>query len=273
MHQYIEQYHVSGISGQILTEEAIRAMIEALDDPYTEYFTKEQYEAFSNRSTAITSGSACGCRRMTLDSSRWKCSPILQRNALAFKRGIIFRASTETTRFIGISTVLWSKSAEPEGSSVELVIERFGELMTLNIIRAPVQVPIVYSAWLEHERIGYIQFTTFSQAAEEQFAAELERMKENDIQGLIVDLRGNRGGYLHVAETMAKHFIEQGPAHLCSRSKPQADSVFISAMANRRNTGRIAGQRGERQRFGSAGGVAAEITGSDLDRYAHLWQG
>src|SRR5690606_17210044 len=47
VYQYIEKYHVSGTSGDVLTDEAIRAMIEVLDDPYTEYFTPERYASFA----------------------------------------------------------------------------------------------------------------------------------------------------------------------------------------------------------------------------------
>lgn len=211
VHQYIEQYHVSGISGQILTEEAIRAMIEALDDPYTEYFTKEQYEAFSESIDRNYVGIGVRLSQDDIGFIAVEVFPDSPAERAGLQEGDYIRAVNGNNAIHWDLDGIVEQIRGPEGSSVELVIERFGELMTLNIIRAPVQVPIVYSAWLEHERIGYIQFTTFSQAAEEQFAAELERMKENDIQGLIVDLRGNSGGYLHVAETMAKHFLSRGP--------------------------------------------------------------
>lgn len=210
VYQYIEKYHVSGTSGDVLTDEAIRAMIEVLDDPYTEYFTPERYASFAESIDQNYVGIGV---RIYQDEIGFVAEEVFP-DSPAERAGIRQGDYIVSVNGMDASELELNELVEqirgPEGTEVELVVRRLNQQIKVKVTRAPVQVPLVKSAWLERDRIGYIHFTTFSNEAEKTFAERLKQMKERGMKGLVVDLRDNSGGYLQVAENMAKHFLSEG---------------------------------------------------------------
>jgi carboxyl-terminal processing protease len=97
----------------------------------------------------------------------------------------------------------------PAGSVIVLTVEREGEEQPLDIsiTRAKITVPSVEHEMLEND-IGYIQLFNFGENTSEDFVASLEDLQEQGAEGLILDLRGNGGGYLFTAVNVLSQFIE-----------------------------------------------------------------
>jgi len=68
---------------------------------------------------------------------------------------------------------------------------------------------MVTSHMIENTSIGYIGFTVFSDKIGEQFKSAVESLETNGMKSLIIDLRGNTGGYLEGAEKIANIFLEK----------------------------------------------------------------
>lgn len=101
----------------------------------------------------------------------------------------------------------------PAGSKVVLTIRREGEpeLFDVTITRAKITIPSVEHRVLEeHENIGYIQIISFAQETRDELRQAIKDVKSQNVDGIIVDLRYNGGGYLQSAVEVASEFIGEG---------------------------------------------------------------
>ena len=97
-------------------------------------------------------------------------------------------------------------------SNVELKIQRGNETKTINVEVKVLNKPaIAYSIDnINNKKIGYLQIQTFSQTLGEQVEQALNKMDEEQVKDLVIDLRGNGGGYLTAASDTANIFLEKG---------------------------------------------------------------
>ena len=99
----------------------------------------------------------------------------------------------------------------PRGTKVQLTILREGEPESLvfEIIRD--RVELVTVAWRVIDAIGYVRIALFSERTSEELEKALREMREEEIEGLILDLRNNPGGiFPSAAIEVASHFLEEG---------------------------------------------------------------
>jgi len=114
----------------------------------------------------------------------------------------------------------------PAGSTVNLTIARegAGELLQFEIIRAEIQVPSVHSETLEGD-IGYIQLFSFSNETSGDLREALRELEDQGMQSLILDLRGNGGGFLFSAIDVTSEFVEEGVL-LIERSGDGSEEIY-----------------------------------------------
>ena len=93
---------------------------------------------------------------------------------------------------------------------VSITVLRDGKELDFNLKLTNVNIPSVYSNVEEGTNIGYIYLNTFSNTTYTQFKSKLEDLEKQNIKSLIIDVRGNGGGYLISAKQIASLFIEQG---------------------------------------------------------------
>jgi len=114
----------------------------------------------------------------------------------------------------------------PAGTTVHLTIKRKGleGLLEIDVVRARIEIPIVRTSW-PAEGIAYLRLTEFNGQAAEHVHAELARLLKEKPDGLIFDLRGNPGGYLHVAVQVASEFLRDGNV-LIERTKNGEERTY-----------------------------------------------
>lgn len=105
-----------------------------------------------------------------------------------------------------------NKLKGPSGTPVELKVyrKRTDSLFTFKLKRGAVPLPSVPSVYMINEKTGYIQINRFSQTTYEEFQSALTRLVDQQMQHLILDLRGNPGGYLLPAKQIADDFLSAG---------------------------------------------------------------
>ena len=109
----------------------------------------------------------------------------------------------------------------PEGTTVRLTIEREGieQPFDVQVERARIEIPLIETKMLEGN-IAYISLFEFSEPAPIRFRAALRELLAQKPRGLILDLRGNPGGYLDAAVEIGSEFIADG---LILRARSQGE--------------------------------------------------
>ncbi len=206
----LQNHHVSAVTDEQLTDAAIQGMIASLNDPYTVYFTKTQWEQYQNELGMRYVGIGT---RLSQDAKGTLIVEVFQ-GSPAFEAGLLAGDYIVEVNGESTETKLLDQVADAvrglENSEVSLTVKRIdNSLLTIKVNRRAVTVPSVISRVLS-DRTGYIQVTGFTDLTDEDFAAQLEQLKKQDIARLIVDLRNNPGGVLESAQHMAEQFIPKG---------------------------------------------------------------
>ncbi|MFS1512478.1 S41 family peptidase [Chengkuizengella sp. SCS-71B] len=206
----LSDYHVSGVSESELSEAAIEAMLLTLKDPYTEYFTEEEWDAYESSLQQNYVGIGVQLNEDELGIFIEVVFPGSPAEAAGLKSGDYF-AEVNGESMIGIEmSELISKVKGPEDTTVNITVKRDQEMIGFELTRKQIQLPVITSESFDGG-VGYIQLTSFTDKAGELFAQELEALQEKEsLNGLVVDLRNNPGGYLHAALKIAEQFIEDG---------------------------------------------------------------
>ena len=100
----------------------------------------------------------------------------------------------------------------PKGSEVKLGIVRQGEkeILHFTIIRGDIPNKSIKAAYMINEKFGYINIEKFSETTYPEMLISLAKLHQDNCQGIIIDLRGNTGGYMGTAIQMVNEFLPKG---------------------------------------------------------------
>jgi carboxyl-terminal processing protease len=190
---------------------ALQGMMLSLDDPYTGYLDPE----ISRQWAIDLSGEYEGIGAWVDTTAEYLTiiSPIpgSPAEAAGLQAGdrVIAIDGDDMTGIDG--SIVIQRVLGPAGTTVVLTIERdsLEEPFDVTIVRERITIPNVAYEMLENG-VAYLQLITFSQTAHNDLVNALEELLAEDPVGLILDLRGNGGGYLHIAEAITSEFIEEG---------------------------------------------------------------
>ncbi len=97
-----------------------------------------------------------------------------------------------------------------KGTTVVLDILRQGSVYTFHIVRDKVPIYSIDSYFMADKTVGYIRLIRFARSSGDEFRKAVKALKKQGMQSLILDLRGNTGGYLDIACQLANEFLERG---------------------------------------------------------------
>lgn len=209
--EIIEAYHKDGADLETFLDGAIQGGLDALGDPYTNYFTPDEFADFLDSLEGTLSG--IGIYMETKDNYIIVAAPI--KGSPAFEAGLktgdrILEANG--TDLVGASTEYAGSIIRGEpGTEVTLKIERPSENRTfeVTIVRAQINIPEVEFEMLENG-VGYLALTGFSDSASREFYKAVESLKEQGATSLVLDLRQNPGGYVNSAVDIASAWVPKG---------------------------------------------------------------
>lgn len=100
----------------------------------------------------------------------------------------------------------------PKGTEVKLSIKRFGEkeLLDFTIIRDDIPMQSIEAAYMIDDKWGYVQIDRFAENTFTELIIALARFQYKGCEGIIIDLRGNGGGWMSIALQMANEFLKKG---------------------------------------------------------------
>lgn len=194
-----------------LLDAGIKGMIEYLDDPYSSYMDEETSNDFNEEIDGNYVG--MGVEIQKQEDSSIKIVTIFE-NSPAEKAGfalgdIIIKVGDKDIE--GMDTDEVSKLIKGKvGTKVKITIKRDDAEKEIELTREAVEIPSVSSEVFEKngKKVGYIRIEVFAKNTATQFETHLTKMEKANVEGVILDVRGNSGGYLSVVTEIASHFLE-----------------------------------------------------------------
>ena len=198
--------------GKIKTDDdarvAIDTMIASLNEPYTRFMPKKDFDDLTTSITSKIYGIGVNIYSNSGKIEIFNVMPATPADFAQLKQGdIITAVNGKDISGMNVSEVA-ALVRGPENSVVELTILRDGKKITKTIKRKEIKIKTVKSSVFDNH-IGYIQILSFmSGTTPNEFLEALENTKNTD--SLILDLRGNTGGLLDNAVFIADMFINEG---------------------------------------------------------------
>ena len=198
--------------GKIKTDDdarvAIDTMIASLNEPYTRFMPKKDFDDLTTSITSKIYGIGVNIYSNSGKIEIFNVMPATPADFAQLKQGdIITAVNGKDISGMNVSEVA-ALVRGPENSVVELTILRDGKKITKTIKRKEIKIKTVKSSVVDNH-IGYIQILSFmSGTTPNEFLEALENTKNTD--SLILDLRGNTGGLLDNAVFIADMFINEG---------------------------------------------------------------
>jgi carboxyl-terminal processing protease len=206
-------YDPKAIDYQKMVYGAIQGMVGALGDPYTFFSTPAQTAVVRTQ----LQGQYEGIGAYIDQEDGW---PVIQgpvsEDAPAAKAGlragdIILEVDHTSTQGMPLEEVI-ARIKGPAGTRVTLTILRGDQPpFEVTLTRARIEVTSV-TARMRPDGLAYVRLSVFGESTAEELDAALQTLQEARPRGLILDLRGNGGGYLTAAQEVLGRFIRQGVA-------------------------------------------------------------
>ena len=196
-----------------LIEGAINGMLESLDDEHTMYFDKKSKEEFDSELSGNYYG--IGAQIQLTSDETIKITKVFD-NSPAKKAGL-----KEEDVFVSVDgTSVKGKNATEVANMLKsdsvktstIVVKRNDKELTFKVTKENITLFSVSSEMLDNngKNVGYLSVSIFGQKTYSQFKDALTKLEKQDMDSLIIDLRGNTGGYLSTVTNMLEEFIDKG---------------------------------------------------------------
>lgn len=226
--EYLENHYIGNLNDSKMIESAIKGYVEGLEDEYTEYLTKDEYEDLLVDVTGDYVGIGIYMYKNN-DGHILVLTPI--ENSPAEEAGlqtndIIVSIDGELCEDMDLD-VASSKIKGQEGTFVEIELLRGTETINKKVERRIVEIADSTSDILEGN-IGYIQLATFDEGSAENVAKYLSDFQNKKIDSVIIDLRSNTGGIVSEAIEMCEQFLSKGKVIMRLYNKTDSETIIKS---------------------------------------------
>ena len=202
-------------AGSAESYEAIRGMLASLNDPYTRFLDPKQFKEMR----IDTSGELMGVGiQLSLDKATKELvvvSPI--EGTPASRAGVLSKdviVSIDGKSTEGMNTEDAVKLIRgPEGSAVILGLRRGDELIDVPLTRARIEINAVsykLNTTRDQHKVGYIRLKQFNANAAKEMREAAKALEAQDVDGYVLDLRGNPGGLLEASIDIARQWLNEG---------------------------------------------------------------
>lgn len=224
--EIIDKYYLGDVDETKLEEGAIKGYIEGLDDPYTEYISKEDMDSYLDD----TMGNFVGIGIYMIKNTKYDKIQVLStiKGSPAEEAGI--QSGDLILSVDGIEykaddmTAVSNKIKGEEGTKVTVELLRGSENIKYELTRSKVKVNQVEGKVLSND-IGYIKFTSFDETTAEDFKKQYQELAKKNIKSLIIDLRNNGGGIVDQTLEIADYIADKDSVLLYEVDKNNKETV------------------------------------------------
>ena len=206
-----DAYYYEEVNTQDMLDGAANGLLQGLGDPYTFYYTPEEFAELWEEdegeyagvgiqiSTSYLTG-LCTVSRV-FDNGPARAAGIHKGDILYMVEDMYVNSST-------INDAVEVMRGTP-GTDVTVKVLRGTEELTFTLTRATITVNRIESGML-NDKVGYIFLYEFAGECAAEFATHLQALEQQGMEGLIIDLRDNPGGWVDDAESIADCFLDKG---------------------------------------------------------------
>lgn len=195
-----------------LVESAINGMVSSVGDEYTSYSDKDVTDNFNE----AVNGKYMGIGALIMKSENDLVIYKVFEDSPSYKAGlkdgdIILKLDDKDTKDMSVNDIA-SIVKNDRNKEVKILVKRGEENLDITIVKDMVELPVVSGKVINYndKKIGYISLSIFSSVASEQFNKQLVKLEKEGISGLVIDVRGNSGGYLTTVTDIASYFLKKG---------------------------------------------------------------
>ncbi len=225
----IEEKYIGDIDKNILVEGALKGMVASIGDRYTEYYTKEELDDFTTSTLGNYVGVGIYMQADLTNNTITVLYPIA--GSPAEEAGI--KSGDKILKVDGVEykaeelTELSDYIKGEEGTTVTLTIEREGNVSDVVVTRKQVHINYVEGKMLE-DNIGYISISTFDEGCTNDFLDAYNKLKDEGLKSLIIDLRDNGGGLVDEALGITELICDKNDVMLITVDKDNKKEVTKS---------------------------------------------
>ncbi len=206
----LDGFYFDDVDSQAAADEIYKSYLDAYGDPYTVYYTPEEYDSIVESNMGVFYGIGAICQKnedgTILIVEAYEDAP-------AYKAGIrdgdcVDKVDGSDIREMDLSSAVALIKGE-KGTSVELEIIRNGETSNVTVIRDEVKVKTVTYEMMDG-KIGYLKISQFEDVTADQFKEALQELKNQDMAALVIDIRSNPGGMLDSVVEILDEILPDG---------------------------------------------------------------
>lgn len=195
-----------------LIDNALAGMLSTVSDPYTTYIDSNSTQSFLERVNGTYNG--IGCEVYTNSEGQIVIGEVFENTPAAqanLKTGDII-IEIDGNDYQDKTSVEVSEYIKSSSKTVNIKIKRNDEMIETKVKPKTVEIQSITTDIYErnNKKIGYMYISIFSSITDNQFKKKLQELEKSNINGLIIDVRQNTGGYLDVVTNMVDIILPKG---------------------------------------------------------------
>ena len=223
---FIKKYYIYDIDEDKMINSAIQGYFNGIGDEYSEFISKEEMKEYLDDIKGHYVGIGVYIANDTKTNKIVVLMPIKGSPAeeAGLKSGDII-LKVDGVEYTGEQLIEASNKLKSEkDAKAKIQIKRDEEILDLEVERREIVINTLESEVLENN-IGYINISSFDEGTYNQFVENYDKLKEQNIKSLIIDLRNNGGGIVDEAVNIADLFIEKDKTILITKSKKEDNNI------------------------------------------------
>lgn len=236
----IDGNYTEGPDMDMLSTEAVNAMLKALD-PHSVYIAAKDVERANEGLQGNFEGVGISFQivsdtivvQSVIEGGPSEKVGVMVGDKLLSIDGEVATGDTINNNFV------FKRLRGKKGTEVVIDILRQGTEYTFNIIRDKVPIYSIDTYFMADDTVGYIRLTRFARTSVDEFRKALKELKKQGMTALMLDLRGNTGGYLDIANSMANEFLERGQLIVYTQGRKSPRHNYSANGRGNWKTGRL----------------------------------
>ncbi len=215
LQQLIDKYYLEDADSKQLEAGVYKGLVEGLGDPYSVYYTAEEYQELMKDTSGVYYGIGA-MMSQDLETGVITVIKVFQgtpaKKAGMLAGDVVYKVEGREVDGKDLNKVV-ADIKGANGTEVSITVYRSSEnrYIDFKIVRDEINIPTIESKMLDKkEGIGYIQITEFDEVTYEQFVKALNQLKKQNMKGIIFDIRDNPGGLYDTVCSILDEILPKG---------------------------------------------------------------